>query len=186
MTTTAELRRTALAARRRMTAADRAAAAGIITGRFLRSADFLGSDCIGAFLSMPDEVATDAILLRAWRAKKRVFVPRTVAKRRLEFCELRPDTTLRRGPFGIWEPIGGTAIDPPMLDVVVTPLVAYDDYGNRIGMGAGLYDRTFAFLRQRRSWRRPRLIGVAFACQRLEKIPANPWDIPVFRVITES
>ena len=77
-------------------------------------------------------------------------------------------------------------IDVDELDVVVTPLVAFDNQRNRIGMGGGYFDRTFTYLRNRQYWLRPKLIGVAFECQRVATIAPNPWDIPIFRVFTES
>jgi 5-formyltetrahydrofolate cyclo-ligase len=55
---------------------------------------------------------------------------------------------------------GGATIGPRWLDPVLVPLVGFDPRGHRIGMGAGLYDRHFAFLRHRRTWRRPLLDGV--------------------------
>ena len=71
------------------------------------------------------------------------------------------------------------------LDVVITPLVAFDGEMNRIGMGGGCFDRTFAFLKRRKVYLRPKLIGVAFACQQIEKVNANPWDIRLFQIITD-
>jgi 5-formyltetrahydrofolate cyclo-ligase len=53
-------------------------------------------------------------------------------------------------------------------------------------MGGGYYDRTFAFLRGRRQLLKPKLVGLAFACQEVPPIAANPWDIRLFSVITES
>jgi 5-formyltetrahydrofolate cyclo-ligase len=53
-------------------------------------------------------------------------------------------------------------------------------------MGGGYFDRYFSFLRHRQHWLHPKLIGVAFDCQKVEEIPANPWDIPLYSVITES
>ena len=102
------------------------------------------------------------------------------------FRETLPGTDLVRSDFGLWEPASGTLIDASKLDVVVTPLVAFDVQRNRIGMGGGYFDRTFAFLGGRTHWLRPKLIGVAFECQRVQKITGNPWDIRVFRVLTEA
>jgi 5-formyltetrahydrofolate cyclo-ligase len=53
-------------------------------------------------------------------------------------------------------------------------------------MGGGYYDRTFSFLRGRNALLRPKLVGVAFACQQVEKIPVNPWDIGLYRILTEE
>ena len=77
--------------------------------------------------------------------------------------------------------------DAPPLDVVLVPVVGYDRRGNRLGMGAGFYDRALRRrLDARRAWRRPRLVGVAFACQELPGIAASPWDVPLDLIVTEQ
>jgi len=71
------------------------------------------------------------------------------------------------------------------LDLVLVPLVGFDADGNRLGMGAGFYDRHFAFLRHRSAWRRPLLIGLGFELQRVDRLPAGPHDVPLWGVVTE-
>ena len=185
-TTMQNQRHKARAARRAMPSAERDRASRRISDRFLNSRYFLVSDTIGCYISTWDEVDTSAIIERAWRAKKRVFLPVTTAHGKMTFRETFPETELALNRFGFWQPLSGKSIDANDLDVVVTPLVAFDSQGNRIGMGGGYFDRTFAFLGNRHCWRRPKLIGVAFECQRTEKISPNPWDIRVFRVFTEA
>jgi 5-formyltetrahydrofolate cyclo-ligase len=180
------LRLDARAARRSLSAAERTRASRTITDRFLNSRHFLGSETLGCYVSTWEEVDTGAIIERAWRANKRVFLPVTTMSGGMRFCETLPETVLARNHFGLWEPLNSAAIELRQLDVVVTPLVAFDDHGNRLGMGGGYFDRAFAFLRQRSHWLHPKLIGIAFECQRVEKISPNPWDIPVFRVLTET
>lgn len=185
-TTMKKQRMGALQARRSMTPAERSRASRRIVDTFLNSRYFLGSDTIGCFVSMWDEVDTSAIIERAWRAKKRIFLPVTASHGRMQFRETLPESLLSKNDFGLWEPVGSRPIDASELDVVVTPLVAFDEHRNRIGMGGGYFDRTFAFLAGRSQWLRPKLIGVAFDCQRIQKITPNPWDIGVFRVFTET
>lgn len=103
----------------------------------------------------------------------------------LRFARFRPGMRLRRNRFGIHEPPKARFADPRSLDWVLTPLVAFDMAGNRIGMGGGYYDRTFANLRHRRRWRKPRLVGLAYGFQRVGHLPANPWDVPLWGVCTE-
>ena len=168
-----------------MGAHERARASRRIADRFLNSRYFMCSDTIGCYVSTWEEVDTSAIIERAWRAKKRIFLPVTGTRRTMLFRETLPETELAMNDFGLWEPLSGTLIDVHELDVIVTPLVAFDSQRNRIGMGGGYFDRTFAYLRERRHWLRPKLIGVAFECQRVQEIAPNPWDIQVFRVYTE-
>ncbi len=119
---------------------------------------------------MHDEVDTRAIIARAWRANKRVFVPVTLRSGEMFFREIRTDTTLQKNQLSIWEPDAGKIVRPHILQLVITPTVAFDRNCNRIGMGGGYYDRCFAFLRHRKHWFRPKLMGVAFECQEVEKI----------------
>jgi 5-formyltetrahydrofolate cyclo-ligase len=185
-TTINKLRTKAKTARRSMSASERRHASRRICDQFLNSRYFFVSDTIGCYLSMWDEVDTSAIIERAWSAKKRVFLPVTSAHGKMTFHETLPETELALNNFGLWQPVSGKPIDANELDVVVTPLVAFDSRGNRIGMGGGYFDRAFAFLGGRHHWLKPKLVGVAFECQRTEKIAPNPWDIRVFRIFTEA
>ncbi|MEX0976189.1 MAG: 5-formyltetrahydrofolate cyclo-ligase [Woeseia sp.] len=173
-------RRAALSDEQRSVASSRIADAVVRTPYFLRSI------CIACYLSLADEVDTWAIIERAWRRKKKIFAPVTGPDRLLTFRQVTPNTGLIVNEFGILEPEPGTEISARQLDLVLTPLVAYDDDRRRIGMGGGYYDRTFAFLRNRRLLLKPKLVGLAFNCQRIEKIAENPWDIPLYRVVTEG
>lgn len=71
------------------------------------------------------------------------------------------------------------------LDILFLPLLGFDLSGYRMGMGGGYYDASLAFLARRRRWRRPRLIGLAFDAQKVDRLPRDPWDIPLDAVITE-
>ena len=75
---------------------------------------------------------------------------------------------------------------PWALDLVITPLVAFDAEGNRMGMGGGYYDRSFAWRKRRRIWRGPMLVGYAYELQKLNSIRASDWDVPMDAVVTES
>ena len=176
------VRMDARAARRSMSSTERNNASRRIADHFLNSRYFLASDTIACYLSTWDEVDTSAIIERAWSAKKRVFLPAISAHGEMTFHETLPGTAMVMNQFGLWQPVSGKPIDVRKLDVVVTPLVAFDSERNRIGMGGGYFDHAFSFLRDRQHWLRPKLIGIAFSCQRVDIIPSNPWDIPVFRV----
>jgi 5-formyltetrahydrofolate cyclo-ligase len=182
----ATLRTNAKRARRTLDADVRCAASRRITEKFLNSRYFLSSQSIACYLATWDEVDTSAIIERAWRANKRIFAPVIDTQGEMTFNTLRPETTLVRNRFGLWEPESALQIEPSELDVVVTPLVAFDHDCNRIGMGGGYFDRAFAFLKSRQTWLRPKLVGLAFDCQKVEKIAPNPWDIRLYRVFSES
>jgi 5-formyltetrahydrofolate cyclo-ligase len=169
-----------------MDPAQRADASRRICNHFLTSRHFLRSQVIACYLSSWDEVDTSEIIERAWRAKKRIFVPVLREQGEMSFCEIRPHTKLTRNCYGLWEPPLSNTLDPARLETVVTPLVAFDEDWNRIGMGSGYFDRAFDFLRTRQNWLRPKLIGLAFECQKVEKIVPNPWDIRLYHVFSEA
>ena len=135
---------------------------------------------------MPDEVDTSLIFERAWRAGKSIFAPVVADKRQLRFVRVERATRLEKSRLGLWEPVSGAEISKKDLDTILTPLVVFDPHWHRIGMGGGYYDRAFSFLKHKRRWLRPKLVGLAFDCQKVEKILPNPWDIRLYRVFNES
>jgi 5-formyltetrahydrofolate cyclo-ligase len=104
----------------------------------------------------------------------------------MHFAAIRRDTQLVPDFYGIPEPADPELIDPRSLDLVLTPLVGFDSRGNRIGVGAGYYDRCFSFLRQRRHWHQPKLIGTAYSLQQIDAYEPNDWDVPLWGVVTET
>jgi 5-formyltetrahydrofolate cyclo-ligase len=152
-----------------------------------RSGLWHSAERVGLYFAAAAEVDVSDLFAEAFATGRSVFVPVVGATGRMRFVRLERDAALRRNRYGIWEPEGSSeAIPARQLDLVVTPLVAFDDAGNRIGMGAGYYDRCFSFLRHRTRWLHPKLLGAAFSCQCVSSIPAAAWDIPLFAVATEQ
>lgn len=115
-----------------------------------------------------------------------VIAPQT-AKPML-FIPWQAQTRLGLNRFGILEPQRPfpRILNPRQFDLVITPLVAFDQDGNRLGMGGGFYDRTFAFKRHYSHHTRPYLLGIAYSFQQVDSLPIQPWDIPLNAVITEK
>jgi 5-formyltetrahydrofolate cyclo-ligase len=181
-----EIRREAKLKRQNLSADYREHASKIICNKVVRSNFFRRAESIGCYLSNEMEVDTRAIILRAQHMKKRIFAPVITETCLMKFRELSAICDAQQNRFGIMEPVSGEFFSPSQLDIVLTPGVAFDDSGNRIGMGKGYFDRTFSFLATRNEFFRPKLIGLAFECQKVEKITANPWDIRVFCTFTEQ
>lgn len=95
----------------------------------------------------------------------------------IRFLRWRDDDALVAGPFGLRQPAGHMEEVAP--DLILTPLVAFDRTLARLGQGAGHYDRAFA--------RHPAAhrIGVAFSVQEVDRLPTDPWDMPLHAIITE-
>lgn len=181
----AALRRRALRQRRALDPVTRTVLSAAVQRRFLRSSLFSASSALGCYIATNDEVDTSLIIDRAWRAGKALYVPVTGPRSRMDFVRLEHDSRLVRNAFGLWEPAGGKMISPRRLDVVVTPLAAFDRERNRIGMGGGFFDRYFHYLNGRTVWLRPKLVGLAFSCQRIGSIIPDAWDVGLYRVIDE-
>jgi 5-formyltetrahydrofolate cyclo-ligase len=151
---------------------------------------FRNSQTIAAYLAADGEVETTALIERAWQLGKRVYLPvlAPFSDNRLWFARYTPDSQLVLNRFGIAEPRAhySRLLDRQALDMVLTPLVGFDRRGNRLGMGGGFYDRSFAYLLRRKHWHKPRLVGLAFDFQCLDRLPARAWDVPLNAVATES
>jgi 5-formyltetrahydrofolate cyclo-ligase len=174
------------AARAALSSDEREKASDKIADTVIRSSWFRRSKYIACYLPMQEEVDTWPLIDRAWRMKKRIFAPIVEKNFTLRFRALSAESTLVVNQYGLLEPQDGEIIAPRALDLVLTPVVAFDDEYNRLGMGGGYFDRTFSFLRHRKFLFRPKLIGLAFSCQRVEKIAPSPWDIRLFSVIDET
>ena len=126
-------------------------------------------------------------LLNMQSAAQQRYLPILVRGSRLRFAPWSNNSPMRPNRFGIPEPRTHRRehLRPNQLDAVLMPLVGFDAHGNRLGMGGGFYDRSFAFRHARRRWRKPLLIGVAFELQRCPPLPAAAWDVPLDGIVTE-
>jgi len=88
----------------------------------------------------------------------------------------------KRNRFGILESQRTPTLRSAQMGVILMPLVGFDRRGNRLGMGAGFYDRSLVGLRRPK----PCLIGIAFDCQEVEHLPVDPWDVPLDYIVTNS
>ena len=139
---------------------------------------------------MPGEVDLRPCLAAAWDGGVRLYVPHILSRRdgRMVFVPLEADTPLRGNAFGIAEPAHAARGRLPVrhLDTILVPLVGFDAQGHRLGMGAGYYDRALRpRLDRAQPFRRPRLIGVAYSVQQVERLEPAPWDVALDLVVTE-
>jgi 5-formyltetrahydrofolate cyclo-ligase len=144
---------------------------------------------VAAYLAVDGELSLAPLIADLQQTGKRVYLPvlRPQPQRKLWFARYTPHSRLQPNRFAILEPsLSATERRPAwILDVILLPLVAFDADCRRIGMGGGFYDRTLAYQHRRLGWQRPRLIGIAHECQRIERVFVRPWDIPLDAVVTE-
>jgi len=105
---------------------------------------------------------------------------------RLRFATWKPGAALVTNRYGIPEPDVDTSqwLEPEQMALVVVPLVGFDARCNRLGMGGGWYDRSFAF---RQSQPAPAwLVGAGFAAQQLDHVATQEWDVTLDAVCCED
>lgn len=150
---------------------------------------FQRSRHIAFYMPNDGEMDPRRLLQVALSLGKRCYLPVLHPSRsgHLWFLPYASDTPLSRNIFGIPEPVVGGArrIPAPALDLVFMPLVAFDSCGARLGMGAGYYDRTFAF-KASQPGHSPVLMGLAHSCQQANCLPTEPWDIPLAAIATDG
>lgn len=154
-----------------------------------RTTIFRNSRRIAIYIENDGEIAASQLSKVISRNKKQCYLPALIPMppNRLRFSEYKAGDRLILNKFGIQEP--DTHKRPSIqlhgLDLVLVPLVAFDTNCNRVGMGGGYYDRTFAYLKNRNRWRKPKLIGIAHELQKIDSIQPRDWDIPLDGVVTE-
>jgi len=141
---------------------------------------------IAVYLAMDGELDPTPLVLRARSDGREVYLPVLPPKDGpMSFRLYVEDAPLTPNRFGIPEPVSGDLLAAKDVDLVVTPLVGFDLSGNRMGMGAGFYDRTFDFLKTAPQ-RHPALIGYGYAMQRMPSLTRETWDVPLAGVVTEQ
>jgi len=146
---------------------------------------------IACYLATEGELSLMPFIQACWQRKKNVFLPVLQPRNHhpLWFVPFTPTTTLIPNRYGILEPMHQRKQRNKKiitLDSIFLPLVAFDLSGNRVGMGAGYYDRTLNSLKTRRSWLKPHLIGVGYTFQQVKSIKTNPWDVTMHFISTDK
>jgi 5-formyltetrahydrofolate cyclo-ligase len=183
-----QLRQLLRARRRVLRAGGQRRAAFKLAQRAQRQAWYIRARSLAVYMAADGEIDPRVLMRCALAQGKRVYLPQLHKGNRLVFAEYRAGMRLRRNRFGIAEPPLRRQVSLLDLDVVLLPLVAFDRHGNRLGMGGGFYDRTFA-RRQRIYASRanaPRLIGLAHGFQKVENLASQSWDVPLSGVLTDA
>ncbi|MCS2159694.1 5-formyltetrahydrofolate cyclo-ligase [Scandinavium sp. H11S7] len=141
---------------------------------------------VALFLSFDGELDTRPLIEQLWLSGKKVYLPvlHPFSPGNLLFLYYHPHSELVVNRLKIQEPKLDVRDVLPLseLDVLITPLVAFDARGQRLGMGGGFYDRTL------QNWQQHSLqpVGYAHDCQQVDTLPTEKWDIPLPAVVTPS
>ena len=160
-----------------------------IAGRIRRLPQFRRARNIAGYVGSAGEIDPLPLIEHAVEQGKHCYLPVLHPFRhgRLLFCRWHPDDELVMNRYGIPEPRihANRLVATRSLDLVLVPLLGFDHECNRIGMGGGYYDRSFAFTRRYRHIKGPFLLGLAHDVQRVEQLHPQPWDITLNAVATE-
>jgi 5-formyltetrahydrofolate cyclo-ligase len=180
-----ELRRSLRAKRIALSAAERMAAAEAIATNLQPHPALARPGYVAGYWASGGELPLHVLQLRL-RPDQIWCLPCVQPDGTLLFSPWRPGDPLVTNQYGIPEPNVATAslLEPPELHLVLLPLLGFDRSGNRLGMGAGYYDRSFAF--RQGAAAPPTLIGVGYAMQEVPPIEAQAWDVPLDAIVTEN
>ena len=144
---------------------------------------FKAADAIMAYLSLPHEVDTAALILHAWQDSKTIAVPKVswVQRHMIAVVINTLDTGFATSASGLRNPITGSPLAVEEIDLVITPGLAFDRKGNRLGRGGGYYDRFFAHKDLKAC-----KCGLAFEDQVVDSVPQDDRDITVDMLVTDQ
>jgi 5-formyltetrahydrofolate cyclo-ligase len=170
-----EIRTRIYAQRKTITPQAAAAAASAVCRTLLQLHEFAEARRIAVYLPVNGEISTEAFIRAAWQQRKYVYLPVLQLDRSLLFALYSPHSTMRMNRYRIPEPACA-------MDMLIAPLVAFDSQCQRIGMGAGYYDRSLVDC----GADTPIRIGLAYEIQRVASVPVREWDIPMHKIVTED
>ena len=184
------LRKQLRAARRALDAQSQTAAGQGLLQQLSQLEEFQSANNVALYLANDGEI--DQVNVMRWiqTNSRHCYLPvvkQNANRNSLMFAEVTATTEFIDNKFGIAEPVVDEAelIEARSLDLVLLPLVGFDPCGNRIGMGGGFYDTTFEFLGLEER-HKPVLIGIAHEMQKVDRIDAEHWDIPLSTVVTDQ
>ena len=167
--------------------ADAQAKAGQLLSDYIRVLpEYQQAKRIATYFAVNGEISLKPLIDYALKQGKLVYLP-NLDQNSLRFSPYYHQQKMRTNRYKLPEPDvpDEEMITPESLDLVLAPLVVFDAQGNRIGMGGGFYDRSFAF-RKHADQLRPVLIGVAHEIQRIDRLEPQPWDIQLDMVVTDQ
>ncbi|MBA6257095.1 MULTISPECIES: 5-formyltetrahydrofolate cyclo-ligase [unclassified Colwellia] len=165
----------------------------LLSKRLIKEKVVKGVKHIAIYLANDGELNTQPFINWCWESNIAVYLPviHPFSQGNLLFLHYTETSALIKNKYGILEPKLDVRhiITVANLDIIFTPLVAFDRYGNRLGMGGGFYDRTLAtwYAQYKQNQQtKPLPIGLAHDCQKVDNIPSETWDIPLLKIITPT
>ena len=162
-----------------------------ITQTITQSSFYQQAKSIALYLPSDGEVDISLLLKEPLKQNKHYYLPIISNKEKgiIHFALYHKDIALKKNCFAILEPVHKEADLKIALemDLVLAPLVGFDNQGNRMGMGGGYYDRALEHLKNNCSNHvKPIFVGIAHELQRVNSLEQNSWDIGLHAVVTEQ
>lgn len=174
-----ELRKQSLAARFDLPIEERLAKSSRIERLLFDLPEFRAARVVLFYASFRTEVETRGMIRRALDEGKRVVLPKVKGKE-LALYEIRDlDQDVAPGAWEIPEPVNGKPVDVRSVDIIIMPGAVFDEQGNRLGYGAGFYDRLLAGYQGA-------TVALAFEVQVVPAVPSAKHDVPVKKIVTEK
>lgn len=156
--------------------------------QFSKNERIRNAESVALYISVDGEIDTHGVIEWCLAKGKKVALPviHPFSKGQLLFLKYDKNTVMNPNRYNIPEPELNVQNVVPLnhIDIIFTPLVAFDNQGNRLGMGGGYYDRTLQFYQQGKKGPYP--IGLALDIQEVENLPTDTWDVPLPEIITPT
>lgn len=166
--------------RQQLSPANRQCYSAQISQHLLAYLQLKGVQQLLVYKALPFEVNTDVLLYISGMS---CFVPRMLEDADMQWVKVVTSTVWKKADFGVLEPEDGEIWQPSaQQSMMLCPLLGFDRFGHRLGMGKGYFDRwlaTFGHVLDEQ-------VGLAFSCQELPSIPIEPHDVPLQTIITEK
>ena len=174
----AELRKQVLQEMKAISQEQKQAMDQALTDQFLKHPFYQEAKVIATYLSFPHEFQTQELIEQALKDGKKVLIPKTYPKGRMDFVVYDPQQLVKTS-FGLLEPQGDLeVVDASQIDLIHVPGLAFTTEGYRIGYGGGYYDRYLEHFTGH-------TLSTVYPCQIRDFIPEDH-DIPVQEVLIDE
>lgn len=172
--------------RRQLGPAQRISAASGLRRTLEQLPEFMVDERVAGYWACAGELPLNLVMASLTERGQQFYLPVIGTGRQMRFAPWSSGDEIIPNRYGIPEPSQqDRAVPTRLLDVVLVPLVGFDRDGNRLGFGGGYYDTSFAFLHDEERPSTPLMVGIGYAFQECDPLPAQPWDVRLDYIATE-
>lgn len=172
-------------AREKLGAAERIGAAQGVLASLEQLPEFLVDQRVAGYWAVRGEVPLNLVYARTRSRQQNYHLPVLTEEKSLVFASWENGDAVTVNRYGISEPSDARTVNAHSLELVLVPLLGFDRNGNRLGSGAGYYDRTFSFLKGNARPAQPVLVGIGYHFQEVAPLTPSDWDVPMDFIATD-